>query len=442
MSVRSGLLGSVRRWPSLTVRGYAFLAASIALFVAAPVLGQREVAFAASAALALPLLSLLLVSARNPKLSVVRRFSPETASAGMTCEVALSIQNWGMAPTPPAGWFDDAPAPLRRSPISTLPSLPAFRTLETDTPRVNTVRYQIESPPRGQHAVGPLWIRSSDPFGLAARRFRVGGTDTITVTPEVQTLSRGSFRLPNGDGQAMQSRRPAASGEQDVIARKYQTGDSIRRVHWPATARHSELMVRQDDQHTDHEAIVVLDSRLESYVGAPVRSGEDVESAAFEWAVSMAVSIGLHLIHEGYRTVFIESQAPAGHAPGGHSATSPAELLQRGARVRLASGHPPLAVRDILADAGRVSGALPPLFAVLGDIDEESVDALCRSASSGSTALAFVVHDATRTSSDAAPAWAGALRDTLMRAGWSVRLVSSDEAPSAAWESDAAGVGR
>ena len=440
MAARTKLRQRVERWPTLTIRGYGFLAASVALYIAAPILGQREIAFAASAALALPLLSVILVSVRHPKLTVVRRFDPETASAGTDCEVSLAIQNWGMAPTPVANWYDDAAAPLSRSPIAVFPALPSFRSLETDTPRVTTVRYLIESPRRGQHSVGPLWIRFGDPFGLATRRLSVGGTDTLTVTPEVETLTRGSFRLPNGDGQAMQSRRPAASGEQDVIARKYQTGDSIRRVHWPATARHSELMVRQDDQHTDHEAVIVLDTRLESFSSASGRRTAHDHSDGFEWAVSMAVSIGLHLLNEGYRTVLVESAESAAPRASDHAAGGAPELLLRGARARLDAGHPPLAVRDIVADAGRVSGELAPLFAVLGDIDAESVDALRRSASAASSALAFVVHDTPASTS--VPAWAKDLRDDLVHAGWTVRLVSPDENPAAAWESEPAGAVR
>ena len=440
MAARTRLRQRVERWPSLTIRGYGFLAASIALFIAAPILGQREIAFAASAALALPLLSLILVSVRHPKLTVVRRFDPETASAGTDCEVSLAIQNWGMAPTPAANWYDDAAAPVHRSALAPLPALGSFRSLETDTPRVTTVRYLIESPRRGQHSIGPLWIRFGDPFGLAARRLSVGGTDTLTVTPDVETLTRGAFRLPSGDGQAMQSRRPAASGEQDVIARKYQTGDSIRRVHWPATARHSELMVRQDDQHTDREAVIVLDTRLESFSNASGRRAADSYSQGFEWAVSMAVSIGLHLQREGYRTVFVESpESMAPRAPD-HAAGGAAELLLRGALVRLGAGRPPLAVRDIVADAGRVSGELAPLFAVLGDIDAESADALRRSATSASSALAFVVHDA--SASNAVPTWAESLRDDLVEAGWAVRLVSPDEVPSSVWESEPSGAHR
>lgn len=442
MSARTDLLQRAGRWPLLTVRGWGFLAASIALFIITPVIGQREIAFAASAALALPLLSLLLVSVRHPKLTVVRRFSPETASAGTDCEVSLSIQNWGMAPTPAASWYDDAAAPLRSSPAEPLPSLPSFRSLETDTPRVTTVRYLIQSPRRGQHPVGPLWIRLGDPFGLATRRLSVGDVDMLTVTPEVETLSRGSFRLPSGDGQAMQSRRATASGEQDVIARKYQTGDSMRRVHWPATARHSELMVRQDDQHTDHEAVIVLDTRLESFTPHTGGRVGETETDEFEWAVSMAVSIGLHLLHEGYRTVLVESHDPASPRSREYSSGGAAELLLRGARARSGAGHPPFAVGDIVADAGRTSGELAPLFAVLGDLDVESVDALGRAATMTSSARAFIVHEMPSATSTSAPEWALRLRDDLARAGWAVRLVTPQESASSAWESDAAGVAR
>ncbi|KJC65427.1 DUF58 domain-containing protein [Agreia bicolorata] len=431
-----------QRWPAFTIRGWGFLAASIALFVLAPMLGQREIAFAASASLALPLLALLLVSVRRPKLTVVRRFSPETANAGAECEVSLSVQNWGIATTPAALWHDEAASPLISSPTDTLPPLPAFRSLETGTPRVTTARYLIESPRRGQHEVGPLWIRFSDPFGLATRRFAVGGTDVLTVTPDVETLSRGSFRLPSGDGQSMQSRRPSASGEQDVIARKYQTGDSIRRVHWPATARHSELMVRQDDQHTDHEAVIVLDNRLESFAHDRRGRAGETQSEAFEWAVSMSVSIGMHLLGEGYRTVFVESADPAAPHSGERSAGEPAELLLRGARARLGAGHLPLAVRDIVADAGHGSGELPPLFAVLGDVDAESLDALSRAATASSSALAFIVHDVPPTSQELAPEWARRLREHLMRAGWTARLVSPVDTPSSAWEPDTARLAR
>jgi uncharacterized protein (DUF58 family) len=428
MSERATAARVVRSWPRPTIRGFAFLTASIVLFWAAPTLGQRELAFAAAAALSLPLLAILLVSLRRPRMTVVRRFDPELPVAGGECEVALSLQNWGPIPTPSASWSDGLPGTTRSGPTRSFPSMPAFRARETATPRTLTLRYRLATPNRGLHQVGPLRIRFSDPFGLATRQVRVGDTETLTVTPAVEALPRGSFRLASGDGQSLMSRRPQGSGDQDVIARKYQTGDSMRRVHWPATARRSELMVRQDDQNNDRDAMVVLDNRLESY--------QQDRRDAFEWAVSMATSIGLHLIDEGYRTRLVHTSSTSSVSAVsadviGSATMARSELLLRGAHVRLIGRGPKLTVADIVADAGRSSGELPPLFAVLGDAAHEVIDALARASSTSSSAFAFVVHSA----SDTAPGWARDAGAQLERAGWSVRLVSSTESPSAAWTS-------
>jgi uncharacterized protein (DUF58 family) len=419
-------------WPRPTARGAGFLIVAVMLFIAAPALGQRALVFGASLCLALPLLALLLVAVRRPKLSVVRRFTPETASVGTDCDVVLSVQNWAATPTPAAAWYDDAARPLRPSDLGALPSLPSFRSLETDAPRIRTLRYVLDTPRRGRHSVGPFVLRISDPFGLAVRDIRVGEPNPLVVTPATSVLSRGTFRLPGGDGQSLQSRRHAGSGEQDVIARKYQTGDSMRRVHWPATARYSELMVRQDDQRNDHEAVVVLDSRRSSFAATPESRGGEAVSEQFEWAVSMAVSIGLHLLEEGYRTRLVQSAGPTMAAEDGGLIVGTTQVLMRGAALGLSDDVARLDVRDVVPDSGMVSGELPPLFAVLAHSDAGDLLALARAASLASSALAFIVLPATETTT---PSWAGGVRSELERAGWAVRIASVHENHADVWES-------
>jgi uncharacterized protein (DUF58 family) len=419
-------------WPRPTARGAGFFVVAIALFIAAPALGQRSLVFAACLALALPFLALLLVAVRRPKLSVVRRFTPETASVGTDCDVVLSVQNWAATPTPAAAWYDDAARPLRPSEMGALPSLPSFRSLETDAPRVRNLHYVLETPRRGLHSVGPFVIRISDPFGLAVRDIRLGEPNALIVTPGTAVLSRGTFRLPSGDGQSLQTRRPAGAGEQDVIARKYQTGDSMRRVHWPATARHSELMVRQDDQHNDHEAVVVLDSRRASFTAMNERRANVAVSEQFEWAVSMAVSIGLHLFDEGYRTRLVQCGGFPEEADDDGSVMGAAQLLLRGAAISLSDDVAPLELRDIVRDSGKVSGEMPPLFAVLADSDSHDLLALARAASLASSALAFIVLPAAETTT---PSWADALRTELQNAGWAVRIASARESQADVWDS-------
>ena len=84
----------------------------------------------------------------------------------------------------------------------------------------------------------------------------------------------------------------AAAGDDDVIPRAYRNGDELRRVHWRSTARYGELMVRREEQRWQDRAVLLLDSRRGAHTG----SGP---SSSFEFAVSAAASIGVHLARQG-----------------------------------------------------------------------------------------------------------------------------------------------
>ena len=70
----------------------------------------------------------------------------------------------------------------------------------------------------------------------------------------------------------------ALHGEDDQTVREYRDGDDLRRIHWPATARTGELMVRQEDRPAKRRAVVVLDSRSSGH--ARVRVGTARSSGA------------------------------------------------------------------------------------------------------------------------------------------------------------------
>jgi uncharacterized protein (DUF58 family) len=78
-----------------------------------------------------------------------------------------------------------------------------------------------------------------------------------------------------------------------VAVRSYRDGDDLRRIHWPATAHRSELMVRQEDHPARRRAVIVLDSRAAGHRGDGARG-------SFEWAVTAAASIASHLSAHHY----------------------------------------------------------------------------------------------------------------------------------------------
>ena len=84
------------------------------------------------------------------------------------------------------------------------------------------------------------------------------------------------------EGRRLLMRRPSGFDLHSV--REYEQGESLRRVHWPTTAKRGRLMVKDLEDSPRDEALVVLDADA-----APV-VGEGVDSS-FEVAVSAAGSI-------------------------------------------------------------------------------------------------------------------------------------------------------
>src|SRR5690606_33189547 len=109
----------------------------------------------------------------------------------------------------------------------------------------------------------------------------------------------------SGDSRA---RSVAVHGEDDVATREYRNGDDLRRVHWRSTARVGELMVRREEQPWESRATIVLDTRRHGHHG-------EGPTSSFEWAVSAAGSVALHLRRSGYRIRLVTGMSAA--TPGG-----------------------------------------------------------------------------------------------------------------------------
>jgi hypothetical protein len=94
-------------------------------------------------------------------------------------------------------------------------------------------------------------------------------------------------------------------GADNLIARPYVPGDSMRRIHWRATAHRDDLMVRQEEQESTPEATVVLDRGVLRWSAEAMQApGAD---PGFEAAVSACVSAITRLVHDGYAVEVIDS---------------------------------------------------------------------------------------------------------------------------------------
>lgn len=144
--------------------------------------------------------------------------------------------------------------------------------------------YVLENVPRGRYPIVAAEVVLEDPFALERREIRLEAPGAVLVYPrlvELDTLfsESGSRML---EGRRLLLRRPSGFDLHSV--RDYEQGESLRRVHWPSTAKRGKLMVKDLEDSPRDEALVVLDADAAFAVGTPPDS-------SFEVAVSAAGSI-------------------------------------------------------------------------------------------------------------------------------------------------------
>lgn len=131
---------------------------------------------------------------------------------------------------------------------------------ERATPmRSRRARYVLEGLPRGRYQFEDTRALIEDPFGLARAEVHVRERAALLVHPRVVEL--GAL-FSDGAGAAWGGRRlllRRTAGFDVHSVREYEHGDSLRRVHWPSTARKGDLMVKELEDSPREEVAVVLD---------------------------------------------------------------------------------------------------------------------------------------------------------------------------------------
>ncbi|WP_189039835.1 DUF58 domain-containing protein [Streptomyces daqingensis] len=369
----------------LTTRGRSFLAAGVAAAVCAYLLGQADLLRVGMLLMALPLVCVLVLYRTRYRVAGSRRLSPARVPARSEARVHLRVDNVSRLPTGLLMLQDRVPYVLGPRPRFVLDRLEPGGQRE--------VSYRVRSDMRGSYPLGPMQLRLTDPFGLCELTRSFSTFDTLTVVPQVEALP--SVRMSGdttgyGDGR---QRSLALAGEDDVIPRGYRHGDDLRRVHWRSTARYGELMVRREEQPQKARCTVLLDTRRDAYTG----TGPD---SPFEWAVSGAASVCLHLLEKGYAVRLLTDTGtmvpgPEGVGFAGDSSDTAGLLLDTLALVEHSAEPGMSYAYDILR--GGTGGQEGLLVAFLGDLDEEQALTVGRMRQRTSRAVAFT----------AQPAWDG-----------------------------------
>lgn len=266
----------------------------------------------------------VFVALRSPRVVGSRRIRPSILVAGDTGHVDLELRHPGALRSTRFTLHER----VRRAHVAdhvaelTVEPLPAHGTV--------TATYQLPTTHRGAIDLGPLEAVVTDPLGLLRRSRLVAGTDRITVAPRSHLLEMPSLgNGPLGRHLLAQARR-LGPGEFHGL-REYVDGDEPRTIHWRASARGEELLVKQHEVEGLRRMLIVLDTDPDSYA----------DPMSFERAVTVAASLVLSATH--------------------------ADLV-----TRFVSGDIDLRGPDVAADALRVLAEIQPDGAPLPTLDHES----------------------------------------------------------------------
>jgi uncharacterized protein (DUF58 family) len=166
--------------------------------------------------------------------------------------------------------------------------LPAGRTQET--------AYRHVLSRRGRYQLSGFRISTKFPFGLIQKSRDVSEPVELMIYPALVPLPAGILRgLPAVHGRGRVKWR-TRSGDFFGL-RDFRPGDDPRDIHWRTSARRGIPFVRESEDDEGLEATVLFDN---------AESDGGIE--AFERAVSLAASISVELLRQGYRVTFVTRQ--------------------------------------------------------------------------------------------------------------------------------------
>ncbi|WP_314508362.1 DUF58 domain-containing protein [uncultured Microbacterium sp.] len=290
-----------RLWP-LTVRGTGAAVLAVACFVIANEVGIVELMYFGILLIAVLVASVASLYLTRRTDTVTRSLSPDVATVGRDSLVTVRVGVRTALPTAPGTWRDTVPKGLSAAANGVFPALGSgLRGAE----RIVQLSYVVTGVRRGIHPIGPLQVTSTDPFGLARRTTVFGERTPVTVAPAVVDLPALTNFAGEAGGTLHTTNNQLGQGADNLIARPWVAGDSMRRIHWRATAHRDELMVRQEEQESTPEATVVMDRGVLRF--SPEAMQAPGTDPGFEAAVSACVSVVSRLVHDGYAVEVIDS---------------------------------------------------------------------------------------------------------------------------------------
>jgi uncharacterized protein (DUF58 family) len=144
---------------------------------------------------------------------------------------------------------------------------------------------------RGQFKLGPWSLHTGDPFGLFKITVSYGIANEIIIHPPIYTQLPIPLPAGQGEGQIRARQRRWRATTNAAGIRGYQPGDPYKWIHWPKSARHNNLLVRQFDLDSAGDIWLLLDMDQSVQVGDGPKGTE-------EQSILLATSLAVRSLNE------------------------------------------------------------------------------------------------------------------------------------------------
>jgi uncharacterized protein (DUF58 family) len=404
-------------WTSPTPRGRILFFTAAVLGLLSLLLGQRDLMHVAVICAAMPLLSMVLVLKSQGSITLTRTVRPNRIAIGQQANVRVRLRNASAIPT---GTM------LLQENMDPTVGGPRRMAVERISPQGRRdIEYVVTARSRGVHSVGPLSVTIVDAFGLASLTRTFRETEHLIAVPHIESLRPRRFGgLQSGSGD-QRSGALSTGGEDDVIPRLYRTGDELRRIHWRASARLGELMVRHEEQPWKLSATLVVDLRVNAH-NSVLDGLPTTENSSLEWIVSATASISDHLIDRGFTVTLTDTHGERiANAADSHARH---DLMTTLATLRSTPPH-----RVTFSPGTQDDGGNSIIIALVGPMDPQDAEVLAAMRRNRPGA-AIIVDSATWGATVASRiASAQDLQKVLNSRGWATSVATGDATTATVW---------
>ena len=273
---------------SITRQGWVAVGSGAASIVIARVFGILELFVIGVGFFAAVLVAVAIVIVRRPRLRGGRWIHPMVMVAGDVGRVDIRIEHLGALPSVSFDLSETVGRP-RAVPYTARLPVPSMAGRA-----FTTTGYELTTTSRGIVRLGPLIVEHRDPLGIARTRTLLLDVDEVFVAPRSYLLDMPQLGQGVLGAHLLAMARRLGPGEFHGL-REYVDGDEPRSIHWKASARSEQLLVKEHTTEGLRRCTVALDASTNGY--------SDPE--AFERAVTVAASLVHSADRAGLTTRFV-----------------------------------------------------------------------------------------------------------------------------------------